>query len=50
MKYSIIENLVVVFLICTQASIAAANGFFHQRYRGWFWFEQREGTVKLREM
>lgn len=42
MKCSMIKNLVIVFLICTQASVAAANGFFHQRYRGWLWFEQRE--------
>lgn len=42
MKCSIIKNLVVVFLICTQASVATANEFFHQRYRGWLWFEERE--------
>ena len=42
MKCSIIKNLVVVFLICTQAGVAAANEFFHQRYRGWLWFEERE--------
>lgn len=42
MKCSIIKNLVVVFLICMQASFASASDFLHQRYRGWLWFEERE--------
>lgn len=36
------KHLVIVLLICMQASFVSANGFFHQRYRGWLWFEQRE--------
>lgn len=36
------KHLVIVLLICMQASFVSANGFFHQRYRGWLWFEQHE--------
>ncbi len=50
MKYRIIKSLVVVFLICTQASVATANEFFHQRYRGWLWFEEREQQKIKEEM
>lgn len=50
MKCSIIKNLVVVFLICMQASFASASDFFHQRYRGWLWFEDREQQKIKEEM
>lgn len=42
MRYIKIKNLVVVLLICNQASFVSANDFLHQRYRGWLWFEERK--------
>lgn len=50
MRCRIIKNSVVVFLICMQASFASASDFFHQRYRGWLWFEEREQQKIKEEM
>jgi conjugal transfer pilus assembly protein TraF len=37
-----IKNIVCILFICMQTSSLSANEFFHQRYRGWLWFEERE--------
>lgn len=50
MRCGINKSLVVVFLICMQASFASASDFFHQRYRGWLWFEEREQQKIKEEM
>ncbi len=50
MRCSKIQNLVVVLLICNQASFVSASDFFHQRYRGWLWFEEREQQKIKEEM
>nr|WP_254170333.1 conjugal transfer protein TraF [Rickettsia endosymbiont of Ixodes pacificus]AKS10407.1 hypothetical protein REIP_p545 [Rickettsia endosymbiont of Ixodes pacificus] len=42
MRCSRIKNVACILLICMQASSLSANEFFHQRYRGWLWFEERE--------
>jgi conjugal transfer pilus assembly protein TraF len=34
--------MLIIFIICSINSAFAKNRFFEERYRGWFWFEEKE--------